>query len=87
MIRKNIGDDVGGVKNCVSFKDALAYGCGNHLNLPCLSFIHLSTLFTYPNKFLVAAGHWGLDKRGSTVSQIGMEVGLHSPHPQKISRN
>ena len=41
--------------------DAPAYGCGNRLNWP-----H-HQLFTYPNKFLVAAGHRGSDKQGSTV--------------------
>ena len=67
MIHKYVGDDVGGVKNYAPFVDAPTYGCGNHLNSLRPSIIHLSKLFTYPNKFLVAAGHRGSDKRGSTV--------------------
>ena len=59
-----------GVWNCVPFVDVSTYGCDDCLNwLRHQPFTYLNFSF-YPNGFLVAVGHRGSDKRGSTWMYI-----------------
>ena len=45
----------------------IAWWCGNW---PCLSIIYLTKHFNYPNEFVVAVGHRGLNNWGSTVLHL-----------------
>jgi len=44
--------------------------------------IHLSELFTYPNKMFVAFDQWGSDNRGFTVVWTGVS---NQPHDDKLN--
>ena len=60
--------------NTLKWVHLSARHCSHHgyerrdcVNWPRPSIIYLTEHFTYPNEFLVAVGHRGLDNRGSTV--------------------
>ena len=62
----------------------------NCINWPRLSIIHLTEHFTYPNEFLVAVGHRGLDNRGSTVFETQynqlLDIGYHT-YASQVTNN
>ena len=66
-----------GSNNAFEWVCLSARHCSHHgyerrdcVNWPCLSIIHLTEHFTYPNEFLAFAGHRDSDNQGSTVVTI-----------------